>query len=224
MDKLALTFILLSALGAAFAIVSIIIAILMLKNRPTLKAAVIFFSVIAIGLFIGTLVNGIIGGKRMYVSWDYVSHHPCTWVALGLGIGAVSVGFIVFLAALIGMLIKPKKPVNQDGTSRLNDSIYQEPLAEQVKHFLTSSKKVVLLTASSNVGMGLWTTICVYFAAIFGVESKNRTKKMNRAMNDVKRKLIDQMNQLPEYEFSDFRVVKEVGLVYTGSVIGKLKK
>lgn len=85
-------------------------------------------------------------------------------------------------------------------------------------------KEFLLLTASSNTGVGLWTSICVFFSSIFGVESKNYTKKMNRVLGKVKSSLQSQISKHPNYVFSDFRIVKESGLTYTGSVIGILKK
>ena len=38
-------------------------------------------------------------------------------------------------------------------------------------------RNVILLSASSNIGTGLWTSICVAFSKIFGVESKNFKNK-----------------------------------------------
>lgn len=80
--------------------------------------------------------------------------------------------------------------------------------------------KVIIITASANVGIGLWTSICVVFANIFGIESKNFSKKMQRVMDKVKKDLEEQMSKYPEIEFSDFRIVKDGSLAYTGTVIG----
>lgn len=80
--------------------------------------------------------------------------------------------------------------------------------------------KAIVLTASANVGIGLWTSICVAFTNIFGIESKNFSKKMQRVMDKVKKDLEEQMSKYPEIEFSDFRIVKDGSLAYTGTVIG----
>ena len=50
----------------------------------------------------------------------------------------------------------------------------------------------VALTASKNTGVGLWTSICVMFASVFGVESRNLKKKeddiSNLAMREISAK------------------------------------
>ena len=100
MDSLATIFILLSILGA---ILSIIAMVMVGKCRSNLKPLVFFLGVLAIALFIGTLVNGIIGGPRVE-DWGYkVWHHPCTWVALGLGCGAIVNGVLALVAALVAL-------------------------------------------------------------------------------------------------------------------------
>ena len=81
-------------------------------------------------------------------------------------------------------------------------------------------KRTVLLTASANVGVGLWTSICLAFAKVFGVESKNFSKKLNIVMDLLKEKLELQMCELPGFEFTDFRVVKDGTLAYTATVLG----
>ena len=120
------------------------------------------------------------------------------------------------VAAIVAIIAKNKKPDARAEKVQVSSS--------GMAQYLTAAKDVVLITASTNIGVGLWTSICVAFAGMMGVESKNYTKKMERAAAEVKRKLIEQMDELPDYEYSDFRLVKEKGLVYSGSVIGVKKK
>lgn len=80
--------------------------------------------------------------------------------------------------------------------------------------------KTILLTSSANVGLGFWTSICLGFARFFGVKSKNYNKKLNTVIDLVKQDLKRQMEQYPNYTFSDFRIVKDGSLAYTASVIG----
>ena len=80
--------------------------------------------------------------------------------------------------------------------------------------------KSIVLTASANVGIGLWTSICVFFANIFGIESENYSKKLQYVMDKVKKDLEEEMSKYPDVKFSDFRIVKDGSLAYTGTVIG----
>ena len=87
-----------------------------------------------------------------------------------------------------------------------------------------SRENTIILTSAANVGVGLWTSICVVFAAIFGVESINFKRKQNIVMNKIKQDLANQMKMYPEYEFSDFRIVKEGNLSCYGTVVGIKKQ
>lgn len=80
--------------------------------------------------------------------------------------------------------------------------------------------KNIVLTASANVGVGLWTSICIAFANIFGVRSHNYNAKLEYVMNLVKEKLKAQMDKYPGVQFSDFRIVQDGKLAYTATVIG----
>ena len=84
--------------------------------------------------------------------------------------------------------------------------------------------KTILLTATSNCGVGLWTSICVMFASIFGVKSVNYQRKMNKITTEIKRSLEKQMEKNPNYTYGDFRIVKEGNLAYTGTVLGVLNE
>lgn len=78
----------------------------------------------------------------------------------------------------------------------------------------------VVLTASANTGMGLWTMICVGFSHIFGVESKNLKAKQEKVLNMAKTRLSEQFSELgPGYELSDFRVTNETSLTITVSAL-----
>ncbi len=82
-------------------------------------------------------------------------------------------------------------------------------------------KNYVLLTASSNVGIGLWTSICVFFAKIFGVTSHNLQNKQRRVASSLKKQLEKQFEALPEgeYELKDFRIVFSSTLAATASAV-----
>lgn len=82
------------------------------------------------------------------------------------------------------------------------------------------NKNVILLSASSNSGTGFFTMLCVFFANIFGVESKNFKAKQERVIDNIKEGLSRQMAKYPNYQFEDFRIVKDGSLAYTGTVLG----
>ena len=105
MDVLALIFLILSIIGAILAGASIAVA---LSAKSKAKYAVYFFAVLSIMLFIGTLVNAIIGFAEYEPEWH--DHHPCAWVALGLGIGAFVVGLLCIAGAFIVKKMKPAAP------------------------------------------------------------------------------------------------------------------
>ena len=84
-------------------------------------------------------------------------------------------------------------------------------------------KETILLTASSNRGIGFWTSICFAFSRFFGCKCRSYNVKVNRAIEDVKKKLNKQMDDHPEYTYSDFRIVKENSISFLGSVLGTIK-
>lgn len=85
-------------------------------------------------------------------------------------------------------------------------------------------KRSYILTGSSNRGIGLWTMICVYFACIFGVKSKNYDKKRKMMLAEAKQELLVQFSKLPagEYTMADFRVVHATFLDVTVSAVAVL--
>ena len=88
----------------------------------------------------------------------------------------------------------------------------------------SEEKKTLLLTANANVGIGLWTSICVAFCKIFGGESAAYRMKVNRVSTSIKNRLYKEMDKYPNYKFEDFRIVKEGNLSLVGSVLGTLKE
>ena len=81
----------------------------------------------------------------------------------------------------------------------------------------------IILYSASNIGLGLWTSICVMVSSIFGVKSKNYEKKMNKVIESIKLDLQKQMSEYKDFEFSYYKIVKERGLAYYGTVMGKRK-
>ena len=80
--------------------------------------------------------------------------------------------------------------------------------------------KQILLTASANTGMGLWTMICVAFSTIFGVESRNLRKKHTKVLKRATDRLIQQCKGYGEnIEISDFRTVWNTSLSCTVSAV-----
>ncbi len=210
-DSLASTFLILAlAIGLPFALISIALVI---KKKGAMKAAAIFLSVLAIMLVIGTLVNAIIGINH---ARDY-GHHPCTWVALGLSCGAMAVGLIALCVGVYAFFSKSGQQAQNSAAQTVTDNGYVI-----VKKKIDGD--VALFTAASNNGVGLWTSICISFASIFGVESVNYTRKMNMVLTRVSSKLEEVMKEYPEFEYRDFRVIKEGNLAYTASVMGIRKK
>ena len=64
-----------------------------------------------------------------------------------------------------------------------------------------------LLSASANTGIGLWTSICVAFSKIGGVESNKLTLKQSSVLEKAKRRLESRFKDLGEgWVLSDFRV------------------
>ena len=78
----------------------------------------------------------------------------------------------------------------------------------------------VTLSASANVGVGLWTSICRAFASIFGVESKNFLNKQNRILKSAEARLKSKFAELgPGYELRDYRVTWGGALSVTVSAL-----
>ena len=194
---------LLSILSGAMAIAAIVLTAIIVKKGN--KLGPIGVSIFALLLCLAALICAIIA----YVAIeDYDDHarNVYSWTAFGLACGAIVFGAVSILVAIhamknkkeeVEMVVEPNEPV--------------------------VNGNYVLLSASANVGTGLWTSICVACAAILGVESKNYTKKMERANKAVKARLLKQMSNYPDFVFEDFRIVRDGNLAYTGTVIGTRK-
>lgn len=64
----------------------------------------------------------------------------------------------------------------------------------------------VILTASHNVGIGLWTSICIGFCAIFGKESQRLMMKQNSVANACKRSIQYQLDKLEGYKITSVKI------------------
>ena len=202
-DSMASLFLILAlAIALPLALISVVLG---LMSKSKLKNVIFFFAVITVLLIVGTLVNGIIGNKY----YDYDGHHPCTWVELGLSCGALTVGLFLFIGALYAFF-STRTVANKQVVEVVVDTKLDGDYA--------------FVTACSNCGIGLWTSICVSFASILGVESKNYTKKLNKVLTAVREKLDEVAKANPQYDFRDFRVVKEGKVAYTGTMMGVKKK
>lgn len=84
-------------------------------------------------------------------------------------------------------------------------------------------KKTIILYSTYCTGVGLWTSICMMFARIFGCACNSYSRKCVEAMDLLRRELIDQIKENPEYRFSDISVTSDAPLSFTGTVIGTLK-
>ena len=85
------------------------------------------------------------------------------------------------------------------------------------------------LTASSNIGIGLWTSICVFFCSIFGIESQNYRNKQRAVLARANRDLTMSLKALgPGYTLVDYRVTWSSSLSVTVSALavkeGKVKQ
>ena len=180
--------------------------------KPRKRSHIYILGILGIFFALGTIVPAMVGIGYGAPPWGYFLG-PC---------GGDLFCSLVF--SIWGLMLAQnyKKRFPFDGEEETeepedNGGFFEDQIVEP-------GQEVVLFTASANIGIGLWTAICKGCAAMFGVESKNYTKKMNRAEQRVRFRLTRQMLAHPEYEYSDFRIVKDGNLAYSGSVIGKLKK
>ena len=67
------------------------------------------------------------------------------------------------------------------------------------------ARKPLILTATSNLGIGLFTSICVACANLIGVESKRLKAKQEKVLQQVKDDIDRQLKELPGYEIVDAR-------------------
>lgn len=80
--------------------------------------------------------------------------------------------------------------------------------------------KQKILTSSSNIGMGLWTGICVMFCSLLGRESLNYKKKQDRVLSAANKGLELKIKALGQgYHFVDYRVTWSSSLSVTVSAL-----
>ena len=78
----------------------------------------------------------------------------------------------------------------------------------------------VVLTASANTGIGLWTMICVGFSAIFGCQSYSYKRKQEKILGFANDDLESQLRELgPSYILSEYRVSWSSRLAVTVSAL-----
>ena len=83
------------------------------------------------------------------------------------------------------------------------------------------SRKV--LTASANMGTGLWTFICRALCEVFGKESKAFRNKQKRVLDLANKRLNAQLEALgPGYSLTEYRVVWFGNLSVTVSALAEL--
>ena len=98
MDVLALIFLIVAVLAFIVAVAAIIVAAI--KKNPL----AIFIAILAILLFAGALVNCIIGLANYSDGYSYYyrsRRHACSWVGMGLSIGAIVVSIVALLVAIL---------------------------------------------------------------------------------------------------------------------------
>ena len=215
-----------SIISASIGIILAIISIVLNENEGAIKKLILSFSCITIISFLLTLVFAfLIIGK--------VQNALIVCMAVFAIIASVA-GVISLITAIIAKALAKnngKSNNNRDSNSIDYRNVKYDDNDDEIKALLAQvaskhehqNSNQIILYSSANTGVGLWTSICIVFASIFGVESKNYKKKMNKVIEAIKLDLHKQMSELKDYEFSDYRIVKEKGLAYYGTVIGNKK-
>lgn len=85
---------------------------------------------------------------------------------------------------------------------------------------IMDNNTTILLTAHEYIGLGIITRICIFVAGFFGKKSKRYDYKRSLVLSNIKDDLLTQMEEYPDYVFSDFRIVREDNLNYIGTVMG----
>lgn len=106
-------------------------------------------------------------------------------------LGAISYDVIRFRSPIYSVIplfdsSSTQKVVSSSSiTKPANPTMYD---ASTIQMSLDTTKKIVqsyVVTASSNTGRGLWTSICCMFCGIFGTSSRNYEKKLKKIKNMV---------------------------------------
>ena len=85
-------------------------------------------------------------------------------------------------------------------------------------------EKAKIYTASANTGIGLLTSICVFFASIGGVESLNFKNKQQKILNTANKRLVEALAKDGITDISDYRIVWQGKLNVAVSVMGVVSK
>ena len=84
----------------------------------------------------------------------------------------------------------------------------------------TRNMKQKILTASANTGIGLWTSICMFFCKITGTESFNYKMKQEKVLDTANIGLSSQLKYLgKDYYLVDYRVTWSGPLSVTVSAL-----
>lgn len=119
-DPISLTFLLLVLFEALpMAIVSLAI------NQKTRSMFVVFFSIVAIMLAVGTIINASIG-----LLYSYYYRNPFSWVALGLGCGAIVVSALSLITFFITLKIRNRRRIL---ARKYEESAYKQEIRPQPK-------------------------------------------------------------------------------------------
>ena len=100
-EAFTLVFMLLSVIGLVLSIIALVKG-RKVNNDYTPLVAVL--SIVTILLFLGAIVNGILG-----IALSYYYTHPCSWICMGLGCGAVLFGVAAILVHSKTKNIAPKE-------------------------------------------------------------------------------------------------------------------
>ena len=91
-------------IGLPAAGISFVINIM--PKRKTSKYVLLALDILVFALIIGAFINCSIG---LLYSPDWNHIHPCTWIGMGLSIGAISIGSIDLIVTLIIVRIAKNK-------------------------------------------------------------------------------------------------------------------
>ena len=126
---------------------AIVAMIFHIKKLKPANVFLVLLNLLAIGLIIGAFVNSILGLSLSEEAYSYYNTytksyvyypeytHPCSWVAMGLGIGAIVVSLIVMLATF-GCISARRRARRAEQLNRQN----QERETERYARSLTNAQ------------------------------------------------------------------------------------
>ena len=201
----------------AMAVISSVLAIpglVLSAIEPALKGkkyriAVLLLSIVSVALCVVAIPLGF--------AWAFTE--SCVLLSVSTGFSGLFCASIILCAVLAKL-----KPSNEDASeSHLADGMPLDVNAQDVSP-VCSKEKAVLLTATYNKGIGLWTSVCQGFANIFGCKCKHYDRKVNMALSKIKESLLKEMSSYPDFDFGAFHIASDGRLSFTGSVIGVKRK